>query len=144
MSGDFWRAQTLSQLENCFRHLRETFPACGWRIEFKPWKEQRSLSQNALSWKWYKEIADQIHAKTGMGPFTDQDIHDRLVVERFGHETVKIGSIEVTRPFRTRDFDTGVMHHYMRWIEWWCAERDIKLTIPAHSEYQAYKEAQVA
>lgn len=144
MAGQCWKATTLAQLENCFRFLRENFPDAGWRVEYKPWKDSRSISQNSLSWMWYREIADQIHAKTGMGPFTDQDIHDRLLVERFGHETVTVGSIEITRPYQTSKFDTGQMHDFLRWVEWWAAERNIKLTIPSASEYQSYKEAQHA
>jgi len=144
MSSQYWQAKTQEQLERCFQFLRENFPSPGWRIEYKPWKETRTLSQNALAWKWYREIADQIYAKTGIGPFDEQDIHDRLLVERFGHETVTIGSVEITRPYQTSKFDTAEMHHFMRWVEWWAAERNLRLTIPAHSEYQQYKEAQIA
>jgi hypothetical protein len=144
MSGQYWRAQSAEQLQQCFRFLTENFPAVGWRIEYKPWKDARTLSQNALSWIWYKEIADQISAKTGLGPFDDQDLHDRLLVERYGHEVVLVGTVEVLRVPRSSKFDKGKMHEFLQWVESWCSERNIRLSMPADSEYQKYKEAQIA
>jgi hypothetical protein len=119
-------------------------PETGWRIDYKPWKDARTLSQQALSWIWYGEIAEQITKKTGMGPFDDQDIHDRLLVERYGQEAAMIGSVEVQRVPRSSKFDKGKMHEFLQWVEVWCDDRNIKLSRPANSEYQRYKEAQLA
>lgn len=143
MSGESWRCQTVTQLESCFKHLKEFMPEAGWRITYTPWKEARTLSQQSLSWIWYGEIAEQISKKTGLGPFDAQDIHDRLLIERYGQETVRIGSVEVLRVPRSSKFDKGKMHEFLQWVESWSDERNIKLSRPAHSEYQMYKEAQI-
>jgi hypothetical protein len=142
--SEFWKASTPEQLENCFKHLRDNMPESGWRVEYRPWRDTRSLSQNALAWMWYEEIAKQVSAKTGMGPFDAQDIHDRLLVERYGWRMEQVGSVEVPRLPRTSRFDRGEMTAFLQWVEAWAADRGIRLTIPAHSEYARYREAQVA
>lgn len=140
--SEHWRCQTVEQLQNCFNFLREHMPEKGWRIDYKKWRDARSLPQNSLAWIWYKEIADHISLKTGLGPFDDQDLHDRLLVERYGHEKVMIGTVEVLRVPRSSKFDKGKMHEFLQWVESWCADRNIYLSMPGDSEYQKLKEIQ--
>ena len=31
-----------------------------WQVEIKPYRKNRSLAQNKLMWKWFKEIGDEL------------------------------------------------------------------------------------
>ena len=104
---------------------------------------KRSLDQNALMWSLFGDIAAYLNAKTKPEtPFDAEDLHDRLLVERFGHEQRTVGQVVVTRVPRTRRWNKAQMSEFIEWVIAWALDRRIPVEIPASEEYAAYREAQ--
>ena len=99
----------------------------GWRVSIKPWRESRSLSQNALYWKWIGEIIPQ------WGVTKDKDILHEIFKKYFCPEKVINEHITIKS---TKKLDTGEMHFYLNLIERFCMDRGYTITIPANCEYQ--------
>lgn len=143
----YWRAQTKDQLENCFKHLRDSMPESGWRIEWKPWRDIRSLSQNAFQHVIYAEISQYLIGK-GRTDCDEQWVKKMLknrfigwVDEEFtdvvtGQKTIR----SVLKS--TKKLDVGEATHYIDQILAWAADIGCWIQIPAHSEYAKYKESQ--
>ena len=104
---------------------------------------KRSLDQNALMWVLCDEIAQYLNKKTKPEePFTKEDLHDRLLIERYGQEVRKVGQVEVTRVPRSSKFDRAKMGEFLDWMISWALDRRIPLEIPACPEFEKYREAQ--
>lgn len=72
-----------------------------FRLQVKPWREKRSLSQNALSHMWYTEISDYL-INSGRTDATPEWVKRNL-------KKTYLGCEEVTYT----DFITGEKKHYM-------------------------------
>lgn len=95
-----------------------------WQIEIKPYRKQRTLSQNALYWKWLEIIGADLG-------YDRDEIHD-ILREKFlpvSCETI----LGVTRRRLTStshpDFTTAMMSEYMAAIERFCAT-DLDIYLP--------------
>lgn len=120
-----------------------------FRLQVKPWREKRSLSQNALSHMWYTEISDYL-IKSGRTDATPAWVKRNLKKTYLGYEEVEytdfvtgIKTIELELR-HTSDLDTGDMHHFMCQVEGWCAQFGLVLTIPKSSEFQVLRDKQEA
>lgn len=103
---------------------------------------KRSLDQNALMWSICGDIAAHLNKVTKPEvPFDAQDLHDRLLVERYGHEKRLVGQIEVTRVPQTRRWDKARMGEFLTWIIAWALDRRIPIEIPASEDYAQFREA---
>ena len=117
-----------------------------YRVSVKEWRESRSLSQNALYWKWMAEI-DKQSPLVIEGTVEEEDGNLRYEVFKgaaLWHEVfkkyycpVKIitngeNQLEVKS---TTLLDVGDMTFYLNKIEGWCMDRGIKLTIPDNCQY---------
>jgi len=143
MRGDFWRAQTPEQLENCFRFLRQNLPEVGLRISWEPWRDRRSLNANALYWQWLTVMAEYFSRKGNK--FTKDDMHDLMRHQFLGYEDRAVGSTVISRQLAsTSNLDVGQMCHYMTKIDAWAADHRCLLPHPEDSEYSRYREAQIA
>ncbi|EOF4341781.1 recombination protein NinB [Enterobacter hormaechei] len=104
-----------------------------FRLQVKPWREKRSLSQNALLWMWNGDVASAVnrHAESKL---TEEDLHE-FMKDMFcpAKPVTVLGETKMVKS--TKLLDTEEMTFYLRRIEVWCAERGIKLRIPANSEY---------
>ncbi len=120
-----------------------------FRLQVKPWREKRSLSQNSLSHVWYEEISDYL-IKSGRTDATKEWVKRNLKRTFLGYEDVEYtdfttGEKTVEQQLRhTSDLDTGDMHHYMCQVERWCAQFGLALTIPQSSEFQTLRDKQEA
>ena len=120
-----------------------------FRMVLKPWRERRSLSQNALSHMWYSEISEYLIGR-GKTFATPAWVKDALKHTYLGYETkdlvdVVTGEITTIQSLRhTSDLDTGEMHIFLTKVEAWCAQFGLALTIPHGCEYQQLQQKQEA
>ncbi|POW55597.1 hypothetical protein C3408_16955 [Candidatus Pantoea alvi] len=118
-----------------------------YRLIIKPWRERRSLNQNALSHMWYSEISDWLirRGKDFASPEWVKDAMKHTYLGYVEREMVDVvtGETTVIRSLRhTSDLDTGDMHFYLTQVEGWALSLGCKLTVPADSEYMKLKEKQ--
>ncbi len=118
-----------------------------YRLIIKPWREKRSLNQNALSHMWYSEISDWLirRGKDFASPEWVKDAMKHTYLGYVEREMVDVvtGQTTVIRSLRhTSDLDTGDMHFYLTQVEGWALSLGCKLTVPADSEYMNLKEKQ--
>lgn len=118
-----------------------------YRLIIKPWREKRSLNQNALSHMWYSEISDWLirRGKDFASPEWVKDAMKHTYLGYVEREMVDVvtGQTTVIRSLRhTSDLDTGDMHFYLTQVEGWALSLGCKLTVPADSEYMHLKEKQ--
>jgi len=118
-----------------------------YRLIIKPWREKRSLNQNALSHMWYSEISDWLirRGKDFASPEWVKDAMKHTYLGYVEREMVDVGTGETTliRSLRhTSDLDTGDMHFYLTQVEGWALSLGCKLTVPADSEYMNLKDKQ--
>ncbi|MGJ0580878.1 hypothetical protein ACR71G_23310 [Xenorhabdus bovienii] len=91
-------------------------------ISAKPYKPKRSLSQNALSHVWYKQISDYLIAN-GRDCCPESWVKDNLKATYLGFEEVEYtdfvtGELITKQELRhTSKLDKGDMHYYMSQIE---------------------------
>ena len=120
-----------------------------YRLILKPWREKRSLPQNALSHMWYAEISEYL-IQSGRTDATPAWVKRNL-------KKTYLGSVEVTytdfitgekettwEPRHTSDLDTGEMHDFLCKVEAWCAQFGLALTIPYGCEFQQLRDEQEA
>ncbi|EPR9084307.1 YbcN family protein [Cronobacter dublinensis] len=120
-----------------------------YRLVVKPWKEKRSLSQNALAHMWFSEISQYL-IKSGRADATPEWVKRNLKKTYLGCEEVTYtdfitGTKETTwEPRHTSCLDTGEMHHFLCQVEGWCAQFGLALTIPVGCEFQQLRDKQEA
>ncbi|MDE9443904.1 recombination protein NinB [Xenorhabdus bovienii] len=116
-------------------------------ISIKPYKPKRSLSQNALSHVWYKQISDYLIAK-GRDWCSESWVKNSLKATYLGFEEVEYtdfitGEVITKQELRhTSELDKGDMHYYMNQVEAWCAQFGLILKTPEDSEYMKLKRRQ--
>ena len=101
---------------------------------------KRSLSQNALMWKWLTEIAQQTKDK-GYGDYDSEDMHiyfkDKFCVDKpltIGKTTIQVKS--------TKKMEKGEMTFYMNQIHQWAVNAGFRLSMPEDSEYMKLMQSQ--
>ncbi|HAV1801604.1 TPA: hypothetical protein JG906_001921 [Enterobacter hormaechei subsp. steigerwaltii] len=120
-----------------------------FRLQVKPWREKRSLSQNALFHLWMGEISEYL-IKSGRTDATPEWVKRNLKKTYLGCEEVTYtdfitGAKETSwEPRRTSLLDTGEMHIFMSKVEAWCAQFGLALTIPSGCEFQQLRDKQEA
>lgn len=120
-----------------------------FRMVLKPWRERRSLSQNALSHMWYSEISEYLISR-GKTFATPAWVKDALKHTYLGYETkdlvdVVTGDITTIQSLRhTSDLDTGEMYVFLCKVEAWAMNIGCHLTIPQSCEFQQLRDKQEA
>lgn len=120
-----------------------------FRMVLKPWREKRSLSQNALSHMWYSEISEYLISR-GKSFATAAWVKDALKHTYLGYETkdlvdVVTGEITTIQSLRhTSDLDTGEMYVFLCKVEAWAMNIGCHLTIPQSCEFQLLRDKQEA
>lgn len=106
-----------------------------YRLIIKPWRDKRSIPQNSLLWMWNSDVASAVNTHSS-SKLTEEDLHEFLKDMFCPVKPVTV--LGITKMVKsTKLLDTEEMTFYLRRIEVWCAERGIKLRIPANSEYHA-------
>ncbi|MCG7388323.1 YbcN family protein [Pantoea sp. ACRSB] len=118
-----------------------------YRLIIKPWREKRSLNQNALSHMWYSEISDWLirRGKDFASPEWVKDAMKHTYLGYVEREMIDVvtGETTVIRSLKhTSDLDTGDMHFYLTQVEGWALNLGCRLTVPADSEYMKLKDKQ--
>ena len=134
---------TLSNLGDVINQLTKILQSSNkvFRVTVKEWKETRSLSQNALMWKWLAEIDKQAPLKCD-SKIKGPDLWHEIFKKYFCPvKTVTNGSKSVEIK-STKMLDVGEFTFYLNKIENWCFDRGITLTIPQDSEYYKLMEYQ--
>ena len=120
-----------------------------YRLVIKPWRETRSLSQNALFHLWMGEISQYL-IKRGKAFATPEGVKDALKHTSLGYEPterVDVGTGEVTsvQSLRhTSKLETGEMHIFLCKVEAWAMHIGCHLPIPDSSEFQSLRDKQEA
>ncbi|ELQ6039748.1 YbcN family protein [Cronobacter sakazakii] len=120
-----------------------------FRLIIKPWRESRSLSQNALAHMWFDEISAYL-IKRGKSFATPEWVKDALKHSYLGYEEREMtdaitGEKTTIRSLRhTSDLDTGEMHFFLTQVEGWALNIGCGLTIPEDSEYAQLRAKQEA
>ncbi|MFS7244448.1 hypothetical protein AB6880_01890 [Rahnella inusitata] len=113
-----------------------------YRVSIKEWHDKRSVSQNALLWKWNGEIAGQL-VKAEKGTFTGEQLHEYLKEIYCPAKAITVMG-ETRYVKSTKLLDTGEMTIYLDQLNTWARQRGIRLTIPARCEYQQLRTQQGA
>ncbi|ENK5371205.1 YbcN family protein [Enterobacter hormaechei] len=119
------------------------------RLQVKPWREKRSLSQNALSHMWYTEISNYLIAR-GKTFATPEWVKDAMKHTYLGYESkdrvdVVSGEVTTVQSLRhTSDLETGEMYIFLCKVEAWAMNIGCHLTIPQSCEYQQLRDKQEA
>ena len=94
----------------------------------------RSLSQNALYWKWNTELSEQIKTRTGQEHDTET-VHEYFKLKFCPQKQVLFGKSNLKLQSTTR-LDKGEFTFYLNQIEQWAVNLGFRLTIPEDSEYR--------
>lgn len=105
-----------------------------WEITVEPHRKKRTLSQNALYWKWLDEVVTAVARETG----DDKDAIHQVFKEKF----LKAKTIEAlgvtTYEYSTKDLTTVEMSEYMTRIHAWVtSELGILLPMPEDMHQRA-------
>ncbi|HDU8021412.1 YbcN family protein [Cronobacter sakazakii] len=120
-----------------------------YRLIIKPWRDSRSLSQNALAHLWFEEISDYL-TKRGKAFASPAWVKDALKHSYLGYEErdmtdVITGEKTTIRSLRhTSDLDTGEMHFFLTQVEGWALNIGCRLTIPNDCHYAQLRARQEA
>jgi len=114
-------------------------------IKLERYQNPRSLSQNALSHIWYREIAQEMIARGNVVEYDKpEEVWKLWLKKRFlGTTTYKIGKEEIAEQVKsTSSLSKGDMSHYLDQVYHWAMDLGIKLSIPKESEYAGIKNQQ--
>lgn len=149
MSGQYWQAKTTDQLESCFRFLRQSMPEQGLRITWEPWRDKRSLSQNAFQHVIYDEISRYLISR-GRIDCSPKWVKKMLKNKFLGWEDqefvdIETGEVTTRQCLRsTSKLDMGEAVHYTDQILMWASDIGCEIKIQTMCDYRKYKEAQIA
>lgn len=103
-----------------------------WAITIEPHKERRSLSQNALMWKWINEVAQYVHEATGQD---SDDVHEFFKAKFLPPRIVELGG-EIIEWRTTTRLTTAEMSEYMNKIYAWVTT-ELGLLLPVPQDWAA-------
>jgi hypothetical protein len=100
-----------------------------WQVTIEPYRKKRSLSQNALMWKWIDEVVKHVYETTGQ----DKDDIHLIFKQKFANvKCVGLGGDEyLVRS--TRKMTTAEMSTYMDAIYAFCTS-ELGLFLPLPEE----------
>lgn len=100
-----------------------------WSFELKRYVKSRSLSQNAIYWKWCTIAGQELGYS--------KDEMDAVFKEKFlAPKIATVGDVE-HKMYSTSGMDTKAMTGYLNLIDMFCA-RDLGIMLP-HPEDQHYR-----
>lgn len=100
----------------------------GWNVEIKRKTKQRTLSQNALYWRWMNEIAALVSEQTG---YEKDEVHELFKDTFLDPKIITIGGV-TTKRYSTQNLTTKEMSKYMDRVDRFCIQNlGISLPIPA-------------
>ncbi|EPR0410542.1 MULTISPECIES: YbcN family protein [Enterobacter cloacae complex] len=116
-----------------------------FHLQFKPWREKRSLAQNALSHMWYTEVSEYLIA-LGKAFTTPEWVMDAMKHTYLGCESkdrvdVVSGEVTTVQTLRhTSELEAGGMYIFLCKVEACAMSIGCHLTIPQYCEYQQLRD----
>ena len=116
-------------------------------VKLDPYENPRSLSQNAMSHIWYREIAKAMEKKGHKIHHEEPaEVWKLWLKKRFlGTASYSIGNQHIPDQVKsTSKLTKGEFVHFLDNVYHWASKQGIRLSIPAESEYaelQAQQEA---
>ena len=144
--GQFWLIKSEKELTERLGYMHN------WLVEKWDWSkplcikaavysEERSISQNALLHKWFREMAVHFEKRS---PVDEEQMKMLLKHKFLGTTDIIIGSTTIAGQVKsTRRMDKGDMHFFMDQIYDWAADHGVKLSNPENSEYMRLTKEQV-
>ncbi len=114
-----------SMRERVVQHIAALNVEKPWAITIEPYKGRRTLSQNALMWKWVEAVVMHIHEATGQDK---EDVHEWLKTQFLPAKVIEIDGRVVFR-YSTKGLTTAEMSKYMDKIYAW-ATTELGLLLP--------------
>ena len=114
-------------------------------VKLEKYEDPRTISQNALSHKWYKEIAI---AMTKKGIKVDygkpEEVWKMFLKKRFlGVSSYTLGTKVIPDQVKgTSKLTKGEMVHFLDNVYHWAKDNGVLLIVPEDSEYQRMKQKQ--
>lgn len=108
---------------NCIDEISKIDITKPIEVTIKPYKKNRTNSQNALMWMWLLDIA----AHFG---YTEDELHEVLKVRFLGVERKTVGNIDLVQPISTTTLSTKQMAEYLLKIEALAESNNIALRRP--------------
>jgi len=116
-----------------------TYPCA---IFLKPYKNPRSISQNAMFHAWCRQLSAWVIERDTS--YTPENVKLLLKQKFLGTENIKVGKTIIENQLRqTSKLDTGEMHNFMNEIYHWAFEIGCNLDIDPQSEYRKLQLKQV-
>ena len=118
-----------------------------YRVTIKEWRENRSLSQNALQHVIYETVSKYLISK-GRVEWTEEKVKQSLKSKFLGWEQTEFvdvvtGEITVKETLmETSKLDVGEAFHYTTQIIEWSESIGCEIKIPAKCEYRELMEMQ--
>lgn len=104
-----------------------------WDVEIKRKTSGRSLSQNALYWRWMGNIASLVSDHTG---YEKDEVHELFKEAFLTPKIITIGCMEVST-YSTKTLTTKEMKEYMDRIDRFCIQNlGISLPIPEEMHFR--------
>lgn len=146
--GAFMRYNSRQDVEKKAKYLIENMLAWDFSrpltVKLEEYKNPRSLSQNAMSHIWYREIAEGMEKKGHVVDYDNPAEAWKLWLKKrfLGVTTVNIGKHSLEEIRRTSDLNSAEMAHYLDQVYYWAMDLGIRLTIPKECEYAEIKTKQ--
>src|SRR3990167_5513766 len=99
----------LKRLHELLDELKSDKP---WSVTVEPYVKRRSLSQNALMWKWINKVADHVQRATGEGSDDVQDFFKRNALKP---KVIEIAG-ETVEKYSTKNLKVPEMIEYINHI----------------------------
>ena len=103
-----------------------------WTVEIKKKTKARTLSQNALYWRWMENIVSLASEDTG---YEKDELAAYFKSEFLPKRIVTIGGVETEIPGSTKKLTTKEMVSYMDRIDRFCIQ-NLAISLPIPQEMQ--------
>ena len=97
-----------------------------WKVTIERESKRRTLSQNALMWKWIDEVAGHVHEYTG---HDKDEIHEFFKLRFLDTRRIEMGDAVEYIPGSTKNRTKAEMSEYMERIYVW-ATTELGLFLP--------------
>ena len=93
------------------------------QVDIKPYKKNRSNSQNSTLWMWLSDLADHFG-------YTPEELHEELKVKFLGVEEKTVAGELIRQPISTTGLSTKEMADYLNKVEILARNQGVVLRYP--------------
>jgi hypothetical protein len=149
IQGDFVKINSKDEVEKRLPFLLNRLESWDYSnplaITFEQYKNPRSLSQNAMSHIWYRQIAEEMTKKGHVVKHDKPEEVWKLWLKRrfIGIYTVNIGKEIIEDQVKsTKNLNKGEMAYFLDQVYDWATKQGVMLSVPHESEYAALQNQQ--